>query len=66
MDEAIRRFVVLKPYLDDGVSLAADSRIADVPIRTAQRWLSRYRDTGLLSYWLGATNSVRRAVAYTT
>ena len=63
MDEAMRRSVVLKPFLDDGVSLAAAAHIADVLISTAQRWLSRYRDSGLLSYWLGATNSVRRAVA---
>jgi len=40
MDDAMRRFAVLKPHLEDGVSLATAARIADVPIRTAQRWLS--------------------------
>lgn len=47
MDDAMRRFAVLKPHLEDGVSLATAARIADVPIRTAQRWLSRYRKSGL-------------------
>lgn len=47
MDEAMRRFAALRPHLEEGVSLAAAARAADVPIRTAQRWLSRYRLEGL-------------------
>ncbi|WP_299794271.1 Mu transposase C-terminal domain-containing protein [uncultured Marivita sp.] len=47
MDDAMRRFAVLKPHLEDGVSLATAARIADVPIRTAQRWLAHYRAFGL-------------------
>ena len=47
MNEAMRRFAVLKPHIEDGVSLAVAAHLADVPVRTAQRWLSRYRDFGL-------------------
>lgn len=47
MDEAMRRFAVLQPHLEEGVSLIAAARAAGVAIRTAQRWLSRYRADGL-------------------
>ena len=47
MDEAMRRFAALRPHLEEGVSLTTAARAADVPIRTAQRWLSRYRLEGL-------------------
>jgi hypothetical protein len=40
-------FAVLGPHLDDDVSLAAAARYAGVPIRTAERWLARYREAGL-------------------
>ncbi|WP_419178315.1 helix-turn-helix domain-containing protein [Ciceribacter selenitireducens] len=43
----MRRFAVLRPHLEEGVSLVAAARAADVPIRTTQRWLSRYRLKGL-------------------
>ncbi len=47
MDEAMRRFSVIRPHLEDDVSLMAAARAAEVPIRTAQRWLSRYKTEGL-------------------
>lgn len=47
MDDAVRRLSRLNPHLEDGVSLVMAARIADVPISTAQRWLSRYRKSGL-------------------
>lgn len=47
MDEAMRRFAVIRPHLENDVSLAAAARAAEVPIRTAQRWLSRYKAEGL-------------------
>jgi transposase len=43
----MRRFQVLLPHLDDGVPLARAAAEADVPLRTAQRWLQRYRAGGL-------------------
>lgn len=47
MDEAMRRFALLRPHIEEGISLVSVARAADVPIRTAQRWLSRYREHGL-------------------
>lgn len=47
MKEAMRKFAVLRPHLDEGVPLTAAARAAGVPTRTAQRWLSRYRAKGL-------------------
>lgn len=45
--DAMRRFAVLRPHLEENVSLAATAKHADVPLRTAQRWLARYRTDGL-------------------
>jgi putative transposase len=45
--EAMGRFVVLQPHLNAGVPLAAVARNAGVPLRSAQRWLARYRAAGL-------------------
>ncbi|SDE81591.1 Homeodomain-like domain-containing protein [Paracoccus isoporae] len=47
MGEAMRRFAALQSHLEEGVSLVAATRAADLPIPTAQRWLSRYRLEGL-------------------
>lgn len=46
-DEAMRRFAVLRPHLEEGVPLAASARTAGVPTRTAQRWLARFESSGL-------------------
>jgi putative transposase len=45
--EAMRRFVVLRPHLNEGVSLPEAARDAGVPLRSVQRWLVRYRATGV-------------------
>jgi putative transposase len=45
--EAMRRFEVLQPHLEAGVALTAAATAAGVPLRTAQRWLARYRRDGL-------------------
>lgn len=44
--DAMRRFEVLRPHLEEGVSLAAAAKHADIALRTAQRWLARYRTGG--------------------
>ena len=44
---AMHKFAVLQPHLEENVSLAATAKHADVPLRTAQRWLARYRAEGL-------------------
>lgn len=41
------RFIVLQPHLEEEVTLAEAARMAAVPIRTAQRWLSRYHAAGV-------------------
>jgi putative transposase len=45
--EAMRRWAVLRPCLEDGVALTRAAGEAAVPLRTAQRWLARYRAGGL-------------------
>ena len=44
---AMARFAVLRPHLEEGVPLARAAGEAGVPMRTAQRWLARYRRDGL-------------------
>jgi len=45
--EAMARFAVLQPYLEHDVPLAQAARHAGVALRTAERWLFRYRADGL-------------------
>ncbi|WP_412734307.1 Mu transposase C-terminal domain-containing protein [Krasilnikovia sp. MM14-A1259] len=45
--QALRRWRVLRPHLEDGVPLARAAGTAGVALRTAQRWLTRYRADGL-------------------
>jgi putative transposase len=47
-DRAMVRFAALRPHLEDGATLAQAARAAGVALRTAERWLSRYRATGLI------------------
>src|SRR5215813_2511936 len=56
---AMERFVVLQPHLEADVPLARAARQAGVPIRTAERWLARYRQQGLA----GLARPVRRDAA---
>jgi hypothetical protein len=53
-EQAMRRWRVLRPHVEDWVPLSSAARAAEVPLRTAQRWLERYRADGL-------TGLVRRA-----
>jgi putative transposase len=46
-EQAMARFAVLRPHLQDGVPLARAASDAGVAVRTAQRWLARYRACGL-------------------
>ena len=48
-EQAMTRFAVLKPHLEDGVPLQRAAGEAGIPVRTAQRWLARYRQSGLAS-----------------
>ena len=44
---ALDRFRLLQPHLEDGRSLKAVAAAAQIPFRTAQRWVSLYRQFGL-------------------
>ncbi|WP_422935009.1 Mu transposase C-terminal domain-containing protein [Sinomonas sp. P47F7] len=46
-EQAMARYGVLRAHLEDGASLVVAARQAGVPLRTAQRWLARYRESGL-------------------
>ena len=41
------RWQLLRPVVEDGVSLAAVARSGEVPERTLRRWLAAYRAGGL-------------------
>jgi putative transposase len=45
---ALARFQIIRPFLEDGVSLAQLAREQDIVLRTARRWVDRYRREGLI------------------
>ena len=45
--EAMARLAVLRPHLEDDVPLTRAADAAGVPVRTARRWLSRFRQDGV-------------------
>ena len=45
--QAMARFAVLRPHLEESVPLTRAAREAGVPLRTTQRWLARYHRDGL-------------------
>ncbi len=47
--QAMARFAVLRPCLEEGVPLTRAAGEAGVSVRTAERWLARYRHGGLSS-----------------
>lgn len=46
-EEALRRWRILRPHLENGRPLTRAAADGGVPVRTAQRWLARYRADGL-------------------
>lgn len=60
--EAMRRWHVLRPCAEDNMPLTQAAHQASVPLRTAQRWLARYRAHGLIGLAPTARNDagVRR------
>ena len=52
---AMERFEALRPHIEDDASLAHAARQAGISIRTAERWLARYRQSGLA----GLARSIR-------
>lgn len=46
--EALKRFALLKPFLDGEMSLSASAKKQGKSIRTARRWLKNYNKAGLI------------------
>ena len=46
-EEALRRWRILRPHVENGCPLTRAAADGGVPVRTAQRWLARYRADGL-------------------
>ncbi len=46
--QAMERFDMLRPHVDEGIPLSEAARDAGVPLRSAQRRLARYHATGLV------------------
>src|SRR5262249_23428748 len=46
--QAMARFAVLRPHINEGVLLSEAARDAGVPLRSVQRLLARYRAAGLV------------------
>jgi putative transposase len=44
---ALERFRILRPFFEDHVPLTQLAKQHGIPLRTAQRWLTRYRQDGL-------------------
>jgi putative transposase len=47
-DQALKRFRLLQPFLEGQAALSTVARDHKIPLRTAQRWVSRYRQYGLV------------------
>lgn len=45
--DALARLAILRPHLEEGVPLKQAALNSRIPLRTVQRWLSRYRTAGL-------------------
>ena len=46
--QAMARFAVLRSHIEEGIPLSEIAHDADVPLRSVQRWLARYRAAGLV------------------
>jgi putative transposase len=62
---AMKRFGVLRPHLEEEISLARAAQDAGIALRTAQRWLTLYQECGLagLARKVRGDAGVRRAPA---
>jgi len=44
---ALTRFEIIRPFLEDGVPLTRLAKEQQIVLRTARRWVERYRKSGL-------------------
>jgi putative transposase len=59
-EQAMVRFAVLRPHLEQGTPLPQAASQAGVAVRTAQRWLVRYRSGGLTGLARGTRSDAGR------
>jgi len=45
--QALERFYVIRPFLEDGVPLTHVAQGRGLPLQTVSRWVKRYREAGL-------------------
>ena len=45
--QALERFAILRPALEEGVPQTQIARLHDLPLSTVQRWIKHYRERGL-------------------
>lgn len=46
-EQALQRFQMLRPHLEEGLALRVVAEDAGLPFRTAQRWVAQYHKHGL-------------------
>src|SRR5712692_10637053 len=63
--EALKRFHLIRPFLEDGIPLTQMATHAHLPVRTLRRWVQRYRAHGLLGlvHVQRSDQGVRRSVS---
>lgn len=47
-EDALERYRLLKPFLEDGATLVQVARKQNVSLRTLRRWVRQYREAGLI------------------
>jgi len=55
--QAQKRFTIIRPALEDGITQAQVARTHNIPAPTVRRWMKRYRDKGLAGLADAATRS---------
>src|SRR5439155_17072360 len=63
--QALERFRILRPSLEDGVPLARLAREHGIQLRRLQRWMRAYRQEGLegLAFHIRADQGLRRRLS---
>ena len=55
--QAVTRFTIIRPALEDGITQAQVARTHNIPAPTVRRWMKHYRDKGLAGLADAATRS---------
>ena len=55
--EALERFKVIAPFLEEGIPLPQIAQFHNITVRTLRRWVARYRESGLTALGRSPRNS---------